>query len=100
MVNDGKVCFAAKVLRDGYRVVQVENNVPESAGNKHSLAGLLENLDGLAILRPIRLLALRIDFAKPRDRFVSLLASYNVSDFEQLLWRMRGEKTPSLVTEH
>ena len=45
MPNDGKVGAGAKVLRDGDRLVEVEDDVPVAAGDEHSLAGVLNQFD-------------------------------------------------------
>ena len=42
--DKGEVSDGAEVLRDGDGVVQVEHHVPPAPGHKHSLPGLLQDL--------------------------------------------------------
>ena len=45
MPDDGKVGLRAEVVSDGRRLVQVQDDVPVSAGHKYRLARMLNQFD-------------------------------------------------------
>ena len=47
---------------------------------------------------PVRLLGTRVDDTEPGDRLVPLLPALARLDCNQLLWSVRGEEAPALVT--
>ena len=100
MPHDGEIGSRSKVLCDSNGRVQVEDDVPPASGYKHGLAWILDGLDRFILLRPVQALGLGIDDVKPRDGLVTLLPALAGLDRDQLLGRVRGEETPSLVTRY
>lgn len=79
--HDGKVRAAAEVLRDGNCRVKIQHHVPPAAGYEHGLSRLLEDLHGLAVARPGRVLRSGVYHVEPGYCLVLLFASDHYGDF-------------------
>ena len=98
MPDHGEVGLAGEVLGDGDGGVQVEDDVPPAPGHENGLPRVLDGLYGPEPGGPVRGLGLGVDDAEPGDRLVPLLPALARLDCNQLLWSVRGEEAPALVT--